>query len=95
MNDEYVVDTDIVSYLLRDDSRVDPYRPYLTGSHLAVSFMTVAELDQWVLTRGWGERRRQQLLDHLDLFTTILVDRQLCSVWASVMVLARANGRPI
>jgi tRNA(fMet)-specific endonuclease VapC len=95
MNDEFVVDTDIVSYLLREDSHVDPYRPYLTGSHLVVSFMTVAELDQWVLTRGWGARRRQQLLDHLGLFTTILVTRELCSLWASVMVQARASGRPI
>jgi predicted nucleic acid-binding protein len=95
MNDEYVVDTDIVSYLLREDSRVDAYRPYLAASQLSVSFMTIAELDQWALTRGWGGRRRQQLLDHLDLFTTILVDRQMCHLWASVMVQARSSGRPI
>jgi predicted nucleic acid-binding protein len=57
--------------------------------------MTIAELDRWALSRNWGAARRQQLGDHLDQFTTIMVDRQLCSIWAGAMNQARINGRPI
>ena len=44
-----VVDTDVVSFLFRNDTRAARYRPYLTGRVLTISFMTLAELDQWVL----------------------------------------------
>lgn len=50
-----VVDTDVVSYLFKRDSRAEAYRPHLTGRLLVVSFMTVAELDRWALERDWGE----------------------------------------
>ncbi|MDQ3548501.1 MAG: PIN domain-containing protein [Chloroflexota bacterium] len=93
--DEYVVDTDIVSYLFREDSRVEPYRSYLTGSSLAVSFMTKAELDRWALARQWGDARRRLLDGHIDQFATIRVDRDLCRIWARAMEQGRTSGRPI
>lgn len=49
-----VVDTDVVSYLFKGDSRAEAYRPHLTGNLLVVSFMTVAELDRWALERDWA-----------------------------------------
>jgi len=62
------VDTDVVSFLFKRDSRADLYRPHLTGRLLVVSFMTVAELDRWALARNWGERRRAALEQHLGSF---------------------------
>lgn len=50
-----VVDTDVVSYLFKRDSRAETHRVHLTSSLLLVSFMTVAELDRWTLERDWGE----------------------------------------
>jgi len=41
---ECVVDTDVVSFVFREDTRSELCRPHLEGSRLAVSFMTVAEL---------------------------------------------------
>ena len=95
MANEYVVDTDVVSYLFREDSRIELFRPYLEGSSLAISFMTIAELDRWALARNWGDNRRRRLARLLTQFTTILVDRQLCSLWAQTMDQARRRGRPI
>ncbi len=42
----YVVDTDPISYAFRGDTRSEPFERYLAHGVLAVSFMTVAELDR-------------------------------------------------
>lgn len=41
-----LIDTDIVSFVLKGDSRSQKYEPILQGHQLALSFMTVAELFQ-------------------------------------------------
>jgi tRNA(fMet)-specific endonuclease VapC len=52
MREGCVADTDVLSYLVRGDTRGEAFRPYLEGRRLAVSFQTVAELDRWALERG-------------------------------------------
>ena len=47
-----IVDTDVVSFLLKGDTRAQLYRPHLQGRTLALSFMTVAELYQWAFVRN-------------------------------------------
>ncbi len=59
-----VVDTDVVSFLFKRDTRAEAYKPHLRGKLLTISFMTVAELDRWAIARSWGEARRQQLEEH-------------------------------
>lgn len=46
---EVVVDTDVVSYLFKKDTRSRLYRRHLLGNGLVVSFMTLAELEHWAL----------------------------------------------
>jgi len=90
-----VVDTDVISYLLRRDSRAELFRPYLTGKLLAVSFMTIAELDRWALQRNWGPERKERMAAFLERFLIVPADRALCRTWAEVAEQARRNGRPI
>ena len=90
-----MVDTDVVSYLFKRDSRAELYRPHLTGRLLVVSFMTVAELDRWALQRNWGEARRGKMEEHLRNFVTYPFDRTLCRQWAYVSDRAKRKGRPI
>jgi tRNA(fMet)-specific endonuclease VapC len=90
-----VVDTDVISYLFRRDTRAERYRPYLVGKVLAVSFMTVAELDRWALQRNWGQARQERMATFLNQFVIVLVDRAQCRTWAVVGDQARRNGRPI
>ncbi len=40
-----VVDTDVVSFLFKRDTRAQAYKRHLVGRRLVVSFMTVAELE--------------------------------------------------
>ena len=44
-----VVDTDLVSYFFKGDSRVRPYMVACSGRQLVVSFMTIAELKLWAI----------------------------------------------
>jgi predicted nucleic acid-binding protein len=95
MPDRCVVDTDVLSFYLRSDTRADLYDPHLAGTVIVISFMTVAELDQWALERAWGARRRADLEQYIASFAIHLPDRDLCRTWAVVSNRARRNGRPI
>jgi predicted nucleic acid-binding protein len=90
-----VVDTDVVSYLYKRDTRAQNYRAHLQGKSLTISFMTLAELDRWTLERNWGERRKTDLEEFVHRFTVIEVSRALCLKWAEASDTARRNGRPI
>ncbi len=58
-----LLDTNIVSYLFKGDTRAALYEPHLLNRELAVAMMTVAELFQWAATRNWGQARNQVLPD--------------------------------
>lgn len=90
-----VVDTDVVSYLFKGDSRAEDYRRHLDSQLLVVSFMTVAELYRWALERDWGEARKQRMEEHLEGFVVHPVSLPLCRMWASATDTARRAGRPI
>ena len=95
MSEGCIVDTDVLSYLFRHDTRAEQYRATLTGRLVAISFMTVAELDRWVLQRNWGSARRERMTTFLGQFSIVLADRALCYTWAIVSDQARRHGRPI
>jgi len=90
-----VVDTDVVSYLFRRDTRAELYRPHLDGELLVVSFMTVAEIDRWTLERDWGEPRRRRMEEHLGNFVVYPYNRQMCRKWAEISDESRKRGRPV
>jgi predicted nucleic acid-binding protein len=90
-----VVDTDVVSYLFKQDSRALLYQPHLQNRLVVISFMTVAELDRWVIERNWGAERRKKMEEHLRKFVVLPYDRNLCTKWAEVSDSARRNGREI
>jgi len=60
-----VVDTCVVSFLLKRDTRAELYRPHLEVDTKVISFMTLAELYRWSEESNWGERRKAELEDDL------------------------------
>ena len=90
-----VVDTDVVSFLYKHDTRATLYRPHLDGKLLLVSFMAIAELDRWALAHNWGEKRKRDLETFMQRFTVIEVSRDLCRKWAEATHSAHRAGRPI
>jgi predicted nucleic acid-binding protein len=90
-----LVDTDVVSFFFRHDSRAELYRPHLIGQVLVISFMTLAELDRWAMRRNWGASRRTRLEEHLRKFVVYPFHRELCRQWAEVSEAAWRRGHPI
>jgi tRNA(fMet)-specific endonuclease VapC len=90
-----LLDTDVVSFLFKGDSRATAYAPLLVGNRLALSFMTVAELFQWAAVRKWGARRVGQLEQALTAYLIIPSDIELCRTWGVVRASRASAGHPI
>ena len=90
-----VVDTDVVSFLFKNDSRAQFYLPLLKNRKLLVSFMTEAELEQWIIMAKWGAGRVQRFQEFMQGFVSVPSSRDLILQWAGAMAAARANGRRI
>lgn len=90
-----VVDTDVLSFLNKQDDRGMFYLPYLANQLPIISFMTLAELERWTLAGNWGDRKRQHLMKYLRRYTVHPVSALLCRKWAEVIDGARRRGRPM
>lgn len=90
-----VVDTDVVSFLFKGDTRAAPYVTHLSGHILTISFQALAELELWALAANWGVRRREQLERYLRRYLVEQSSPALCRWWAEATDSARRNGRPI
>lgn len=90
-----VVDTDVVSFLYKRDTRAELYRPHLNDPPFLISFMTLAELRSWMRHRGWGPTRRQRLERYLQRYQLIYANDELCECWAQATDSARRHGQPI
>jgi tRNA(fMet)-specific endonuclease VapC len=90
-----VVDTDVVSYLFKQDTRSDLYKPHLHGHLLLISPMTRAELEVWALEHNWGQPRREAMRVHLKQFMLVPFHEELCVKWAEATDSARRRGRSI
>ena len=90
-----VVDTDVVSYLFKQDTRGDLYKPHMQGHLLLISPMTRAELEAWALEHNWGQPRREAMRVHLKQFMLVPFHEELCVKWAEATDSARRRGRSI
>jgi predicted nucleic acid-binding protein len=91
-----LLDTNIVSYYQRNDSRAKGYDRYIIGHEVAISPMTVAEIYQWAAFHRWGEQRIRKLEDKLRTdYLYLPIDWETCRLWANVRAECQAVGRPI
>lgn len=95
MTDWLLLDTDVVSYLLKGDSRFRFYEPLVSGKMLALSFMSEAELYRWAIVRDWGEPRIQHLETALHRYVSLPYDREVGWAWARIMARCSQVGRTI
>lgn len=93
MAETLVLDTNIVSYLMRGDSRTVAYRRHLEGRTLAISFMTVGELYEGAYRQGWPPVKMQRLTAQLRNYLVIPYSPRMCEVWGRIR--AERRNRPI
>ncbi len=93
MTDSVLVDTNVVSYLVKGDSRCERYRPDLEGRRLCIAFATVAELRLWAIYGKWGERKREGLEQTLRSYVVVPFDDRVATEWAQIASDALRTGR--
>ena len=93
--DPVILDTDVLSFFAKSDTRAALYSQSLAGKRLCVSFQTVAALRLWALIRRWGSPRRKALDSLLNQFVVIPYDSTKAQHWADVTAHRRRLGRPI
>lgn len=89
-----IVDTNIVSYFFRRDTRAAAYESLVEGQTLFVSFMTVAELYKWPFQRNWSEAKKAELTQYLRNYVVLPYDDQLAWSWAELVSITR-RSRPM
>jgi predicted nucleic acid-binding protein len=78
-----VVDTNVISYIEKGDSRGPAYEKHLVGNTLVIAFMTLAELHEWANVKLWGDPRRARMAAHLKAkYAVAWSDDALCQEWA-------------
>ena len=89
-----VVDTDVISFCFKNDSRFGSYATAILGKQLVMSFMSLAELCLWQQLRNWSTPRRENFFSEMDrLYVVYPVDRVLCFMWAELRATANRQGR--
>lgn len=83
--DRVVVDTDVLSFYLKNDSRFANYANVLDGKQFVISFQTQAELMLWQELHNWGDVRRERTARIIAQQCIIFpVDEALCRIWAKL-----------
>jgi len=90
-----VVDTDIVSYIFKKDTRSELYEPHLIQVPKFISFMTFAELRRWKFQSNWGKTKSEKFENLLSDFGVIYADEELCNLWATITNDGFKKGRPL
>lgn len=86
-----VLDTNIVSYLMKGHAFGEIYRSHLRGNTLAVSFMTVAELYEGAFRGGWGYSRLNELEAELRQYIVIPYLPSHCRLWGEIRAARRTQ----
>ena len=90
-----LLDTNIVSYLMRGGRLAEAYEPHTEGRLLAISFVTVGELYYGAEKRNWGERRRKVLETTLRNFVVVPYDHDVARCYGRLVAERETKGKPI
>jgi tRNA(fMet)-specific endonuclease VapC len=81
--DEVLVDTNVFSFLLReDDIRASLYRPHIQDRIVVLSYVTIGELYLWAERRKWGVARLGLLEETIRATTVVRYDLEVCRTYA-------------
>ena len=90
-----IADTNVVSYLMKGTELGKRYKPHLSGKVVGIVFVTVAEMYYGAEKDRWGEKRRQQLEEHLKNFVVLPYNNEIAKVYARIVAERERAGRPI
>lgn len=96
MKTEYLLlDTNIVSYTMKNAPEAEFYKNYLSGKTLTISFITVGELWVWAEYYKWGVDKRKRLESAIRNFVVIPYDYEIAKKYGEIVAYRTRNGKPI
>jgi len=90
-----ILDTCIVSYLMKGGPLAEAYLPHIQGRLLAISFITVGEMYFGAENRNWGNKKRSVLETTLRNFVVIPYDHEIARCYGRLVAERKHNGKPI
>jgi len=90
-----VVDTDVISFLFKNHPLASAYQNILVGRPLAVSLISLAEIEYGMDLKNWGTARRHLMRQFLARFTLLSPDSDTAMLWARIKSNCEKKGRPI
>ena len=88
-----VCDTSVVSYIFNGDPRGDYYKDQIRGERVVISFQTLEELRFGMHKGNWGDRRRDELDQHLQQYAIIWPNPELVDTCARLRSSQENLGR--
>ena len=89
------MDTDVFSYSLKGDTRAALYKPHLQGKLVALSFVTVGELQFWAAKRKWGAKKLADLSTRLRSTVIVPYDLAICETYGSLKAKLEVSGKVV
>ncbi|MFH0983399.1 MAG: type II toxin-antitoxin system VapC family toxin [Planctomycetota bacterium] len=90
-----IVDTNIVSYLMKGGPLAEAYAPHVQGKLLAIAFITVGELYYGAEKANWGQKKRMELETTLRNFVVIPYDHEIARCYGRLVAEGERSGKPI
>lgn len=90
-----ILDTDIVSNLMRGGAIAEAYLPHVQGKLLATSFVTVGELYYGAEKANWGRAKRDDVETALRNYIVIPYDNEIARCYGRLVAQRQRAGRPI
>lgn len=90
-----LVDTNVVSYLMKGDPLGRAYAPHLQGKLLSISFITVGEMYYGAEKARWGAKKRSQLESTPRNFVVIPYDHEIAKRYGAIVAARERKGLPI
>lgn len=90
-----ILDTNIVSYLMKGGSLAKAYAHRVQGCLLAISFITVGEMYYGAEKARWGERKRKALETTLRNFVVIPYDHEIARCYGRLAAERTRAGKPM
>ena len=90
-----VLDTSVVSRLFRTVPETAYYEDRIQGRELFISFQTLEEMWFGAYNANWGERRQDELANHLDAYEVIWPNSRVTDECARLRIAQRRKGREL
>ena len=88
-----VLDTNIVSFLMKNDPRVGAFTNHMDSHKLAITFITVGELFYGALKANWGEERISRLEEEIKKYLEIPYNTDVARFYGKVQAESKQKGR--